>query len=107
MKRGREKKRGEVEVKSSKKKKGKIEEQLHDYAIPPASWLLGVLRLLNFCNHQFKCLDDILVVPCRRLRPRTIPFCCQGLALFSRNLSLDVEIGFVADHYDWNPIGAL
>ena len=95
------------QVKSSKKEKGKIEEQLHDYAIPPASWLLRILRLLNLCNHQFECLDDILVMPCRSLRPRAIPFCCQGLALLGRNLSLYVEIGFIADHNDWNPIGAL
>jgi hypothetical protein len=66
--------------------------QLHDQAPFPTRRLLGVLGLLNFSDHQFECLDDVLVVSCRSLRPRAIPLGSQGLALFCRDLALDVQV---------------
>lgn len=100
---------------ASKKKKKKREEaeaevedvQLHDDARFTTSRLRRILCLFHLSNHELERLDDVLVVPRRRLGPGTVPFRHQRLSLVRRDLPLDVQIRFVADYYDWDPIRAL
>ena len=81
--------------------------KLHDGTRFTTSRLRRILRLLHLCDHKLERLDDVLIVSRRRLSPGTVPLRRQSLSLFRCDLPLDMEIGFIADYYDWDPICAL
>jgi hypothetical protein len=47
---------------------------LHDLALVPTCWLVGVLLFLDLPNHKLKSLSDILVVPCTCFCGGTVEF---------------------------------
>jgi hypothetical protein len=61
---------------------------LHDLALVPTGWLIGVLLLLDLSNHKLKSLGDILVVPSACFRVGTVELLSQNFAILNSDFTL-------------------
>ena len=81
---------------------------LHNGALVPSSWLIGILLLLNLPDHKLKSLGDVLVVPRACLRVSTVVRFSKGFAFLDGDLTLVwTQITLVCHNDNRNPFGAL
>jgi hypothetical protein len=80
----------------------------HKDAVAFARWSVGVLRLFNLLNKEFKGLSHIHVIAGARFRPGTAQLLSEFLALFGGNLPLLwSKVALIADDTDGDLLGAL
>ena len=74
----------------------------------PARGFARILRFLNFCNHLLKSLGDIGVEPRTGLGESALELFSNMLSFVCGDLPLLwLEICFVPNKHQWDPIGTL